>query len=316
MSHPVFLSVVLTGRNDDHGAGFARRFLRVLRFNHHQFVDHAIDHEFVFVEWGPCDDRPWLLDVVAGECPAVLPYCRWWLVDPRYTSACTLNPRMTYPEFHAKNVGLRRASGRFVLSSNCDVYFGREVLARVARQDLTPGILYRATRHDLVLGLDQQEVDWRLLEDSRNYAQESHALRPPYYAGATGDFLLIDRESLRALRGFNEIYRIARVGIDRNFRLHAHRNAVPIEDIGGAVYHANHAGSYHADKQRYRGREHEAPYGDDRWGAGTVTYSNPSSWGLGLAPERQLGPGVFWLDFDWEAVPPLAPLSRLGAEVW
>ena len=315
MSGAVFLSVVLTGRNDDHGSHFSRRFIKALRFNDGHLLEHGIDHEFVFVEWAPSAGRRWLVDLVASEFPEVLSRCRWWLVDPRYEAACALNRDLSYPEFLAKNVGIRRAAGQFVLSSNCDACFGREVLNRCARQLLTPGILYRAIRHDLKLGLDLQDLDWSLLEDSRNHASRSGTLRPPFFQGGTGDFVMLDRETFHRLRGFNEIYRLARVGIDRNMLLHAYRNNVPIEDIGGAVYHINHIGSFRAARTMYEGIEKSAPYGDGRWGAGVITYDNPPTWGLGEAPAHAIRPGVSWIDFDWRAVPPLAPVHRLGVEV-
>jgi hypothetical protein len=40
-------------------------------------------------------------------------------------------------------------------------------------------------------------------------------------------------------------------------------------------------------------------------------YENPDAWGLRNAPERQLDERTTWLDFSWDAVPPLVDLRRL-----
>ena len=45
--------------------------------------------------------------------------------------------------------------------------------------------------------------------------------------------------------------------------------------------------------------------------ARSVVYENPDSWGLRDAPERSVGEGTTWLDFSWDAVPPLVDLRRL-----
>ena len=83
--------------------------------------------------------------------------------------------------------------------------------------------------------------------------------------GGTGDFLLLDRETFHELRGFNEVYRRARMGIDANFVVKAFAEGVDIVDLGGPVYHVSHAGSYRASRDEYAGREAEAPWGDPRW---------------------------------------------------
>jgi hypothetical protein len=251
------------------------------------------------------------VDVVRSENAALAPVLRAYVVDPRYHDALTLNPRIAFLEFAAKNVGIRHAQGTFVLTTNCDIYLGRTVIDVIGRNDLHPRVVYRAVRTDSKLGTDQTAVDWSLLEDERNHAGKKKTLVPPLYSGGTGDFVLLDRTSYQSLGGFNEVYRLGRIGIDLNFLVKAYSSGLAIADIGGPVYHVNHTGSFRLTRRQYEGREDEAPWGDPRWPAGRVIYSNPPSWGLALAPARDLGDGRFWLDFDWAAVPPLVDLRRV-----
>ncbi len=305
------ISLVLTGRNDEYGGDFTTRFFRTLRFNHEQLTLRGIPHEVVFVEWAPSSGRPLLAEQVFDAIPDLDPQvCSWYVVDPKYHDALSLNPRLEYLEFIAKNVGVRRARGRFVLTSNCDVYFGRQVLAALERR-LEPRVLYRAPRQDLKLASDLSSLDWDVLEDGRNLAGPVQRLKPPFMGSATGDFVLLDRETFHALGGFNEVYRLARIGIDRNLLVKALSAGLRIADIGGPVYHVNHVGSYRLQPDAYAGRETEAPWGDRRWHQSGVSYTNPPTWGLSQAPERKIHERCWNLDFSWAAVPPLVDLRRI-----
>jgi hypothetical protein len=306
------VSIVLTGRNDDHGKGFRERFFRTLGFNHRELSARGIPHEFVFVEWAPPADRETLAELVREAIPELEPAAvSWFIVDARFQSELSLNPRLQYLEFVAKNVGIRRAKGRFVLASNCDVYFGRHVLDVLQRAALQRFTVYRAARHDLIEGSDVPQPDWGRLEREESLAGPPPTLKPPLLAGATGDFVLLDRDTFQALRGFNEVYRAARIGVDTNFLVKALSSGLRIADIGGPVYHVNHPDSYRLSRHLYDGREAEAPWGNKRWHSRGVVYDNPATWGLSDATSRELRPGCWLLEFSWQAVPPLVDLRRV-----
>jgi hypothetical protein len=303
-----YLSIVLTGRNDEYGGDFVERFFRTLRFNLAELQARGVTHELVFVEWTPLPARPLLFDRIRADVPELKEEnCSWYVVDPEYHDALSQNPRVEYLEFLAKNVGIRRAAGRFILSSNGDVFLGRRVLERMEQRDLQPRVVYRAPRHDINLPAGCATIDWGVLEDSAILAGPAHQLKPPFMGSATGDFVLLDRASFHDMRGFNEVYRVARIGIDRNALVKAISLGIRIEDIGGPVYHVNHEGSYRLNPAAYAGREEEAPWGDRRWHSGGVSYVNPSSWGLVNAPVRQ-EKGYHYVEFDWAAVPALVDL--------
>jgi hypothetical protein len=306
------VSIVLTGRNDGYGGDFLTRFFRTLRFNHQQLTARGIRHEFVFVEWAPLPFPPRISSLVFDAVPELEPaVCTWYAVDPLYQRVLSLNPRLAYLEFAAKNVGIRRARGRFLLTTNCDVFLGRHILDTLSSSMLDCDTVYRASRHDLKAGIDQAQIDWSVLEDPRNLARPAGRLKPPLMLGGTGDFVLLDASRFRALGGFNEVYRVARIGIDHNFVVKALSSGLKVEDIGGPVYHVNHAGSFRVTRDEYKGREQEAPWGNERWHSKHVVYSNPPTWGLADAPVRQERDGCWYLEFSWAAVPPLVDLKRV-----
>jgi hypothetical protein len=275
----------------------------------------------VFVEWAPPHDRPRIFELVFEAIRGLDRHvCSWYEVDGRYQEALSLNPRLTYLEFIAKNVGIRRARGQFVLTTNCDVFLGRRVLDVVGGGGLKARVVYRAPRYDITPAVEPSTFDWGVLEDPGILAGPRRVLKPPFMGGATGDFVLLDRESFHELRGFNEVYRAARFGVDRNFLVKALSAGLAIDDIGGPVYHQTHEGSYRSSSDTYAGREGEAHWGKTKWHARGVIYANPPTWGLSDAPVRAESAHRSVLDFSWSAVPPLVdlkrvvlPVARLGA---
>jgi hypothetical protein len=304
-----YLTLVVTGRNDDFGGDFNARFFRALRFNHDHLTRAGIPHEFVFVEWRPLATKRYLAaelaEVFADLPPSVL---RSLVVDPAYHDALSLNPRIQFQEFIAKNVGIRRARGQFVLTTNTDIYVSRGVLDVLRSRELENGVLYRATRHDLKDHSDASFMDWDVLEDERNW-EVVNSIRPPFYTNASGDFLLLDRDTTHRLRGFNEVYRNAKIHMDGNFCRKAHASSVRLVDIGAPVYHVGR-GTLHAQKRVYRPRPADAPWGDRRWNSGVV-YANGDAWGLAGAPERRIDARTSYLSFEWAAVAPMVALNRV-----
>ena len=304
------VSIVVTARHDDYGGDVDERILTPLQFNAARLSEHGVAYEVVLVEWDSIPGRPFLSELLAARLPDLTQRTmRRIVVAPEYQRALTQNPRAGYMEYLAKNVGIRRAAAPFVLVSNIDILLGRAVVETLAGNRLAKGRIYRAPRYDIKLGVDQSGLSWEALEDPANQVDRS-VLRPPLFSHGSGDFLLADRETFLRLRGFNEVYRVARAGIDQNFLAKAHGAGHPIEEIKGPVYHVNHVGSFRISKA---GHEHssDTPWGKLGWPSRHVTYNNPDGWGLGGAPARQLPDGTMFLDFDWKAVPPLIELRRL-----
>ena len=300
-----YISIVFSGRNDNFGGDFNERFFRALRFNHDKLRQADVTHEFVFVEWRPLDDRSYLATKLVDDRIVPEHLLASYVVDVRYHDAFSLNPRLQFQEFIAKNVGIRRAAGRWVLTTNTDIYLSRAIVDKLAAQSLDERTLYRAERRDIKSGCDLTVLDWALLEDERN-CDVINTIRPPFFTNASGDFLLLDRDSYHELRGFNEVYRLAKIHIDSNLCYKAHSVGMPIVNIGAPVYHVGH-GTLNSHAVRYRDRPGDAPWGNIYWN-NQIVYVNPADWGLACAPARRLDATTTYLEFDWNAVPPVANL--------
>ena len=287
MDERPYLSIILTGRNDDFGGDFNVRLFRALAFNHRVLTSAGVSHEFVFVEWRPVEHKPYLAVVLQHEFPSLADgRLLSYVVDVRYHEAFSLNPKLQFQEFIAKNIGIRHARGEFLLTTNTDIFLGRELVARLARKEFERRVLYRTERIDLKSNCSFNEIDWDVLEDERNH-ETVNRIRPPCYTNASGDFLFLDGDTYRHLRGFNEIYRVAKVHMDSNFCMKAYTSGIPLMAVDTPVYHVGE-GTLNSQAGLYRDRPGEAPWGNVRW-KHNVIYENDEGWGLGRAPVKRLG---------------------------
>jgi hypothetical protein len=281
------LTIVLVGRNDDFGGDFNGRMFAAAEFNHRGLAEAGISHEFVLVEWNPMPGKPHLATLVRERFP-------WWhqlyVVDPRWHERLSTNPRLVFMEFFAKNVGIRRARGRFVLTTNTDIWLSREVVRALPR--LRAGVLYRAIRVDLKREVGYEGMTHEILEDPESFLR-TNILAAAYYANASGDFLLLDASTYRALKGFNEVFREAKIHKDANFCVHAVTRGLPV-DVIGQVYHLDHESSWNNVAHMYMRNPARSHVGRADWNW-EQDYENPDTWGLGGVPERPLDDRVLLL---------------------
>jgi hypothetical protein len=147
MSEP-YLSLVVTARNDDHGGNLLGRMQAFVNGWLRQAGAHGLDSELIIVEWNPPPDRPRLADAL--RWPADFGPCVVRIIEV----SSELHQR--YPhgnvlplyQMIGKNVGIRRARGRFVLATNIDIIFSSELVAFFAERRLDAGRMYRIDRYD------------------------------------------------------------------------------------------------------------------------------------------------------------------------
>jgi len=302
-----YLSIVITGRNDNFGGDFNQRLIRTLAFNDRLLAGAGVPYEIVFVEWRPIAGQPRLGDELRRLLPQIDERLTTIDVDTRYHDAFSQNPRLEFHEFIAKNVGIRRASGSYILATNTDIHLSRPIIALLARRELRPMILYRATRVDLKTGIDTSQLDEDVFAEAANQLIVN-TLTPPRLTNGAGDFLLLDRFSWHQLRGFNEVYRVAKIHIDANFCMRALAGGLLLADTGAQVFHVG-AGTFLAQRGVFMNQPAVAPWGGP-WHK-QVLYENPSNWGIADAPAVTHGPRRLRLDFADRAVPPLVSLRRI-----
>jgi len=148
-----YLSVVVAARNDDHGGNLLGRMQVFVDAWINQAKRHNLSSELIIVEWNPPAGRERLAKALR------------WPID---TGPCQVRIIEVPPEVHAryqqaaalplyqmiaKNVGIRRARGEFILSTNIDIVFSGELFEFLASRRLERGRMYRIDRHDVMSGV-------------------------------------------------------------------------------------------------------------------------------------------------------------------
>ena len=150
MSDAPYLSIVVTARNDDHGGGLLRRMQVFVDAWINQAKRHQLASELILVEWNPPAQRERL--ATALRWPRDLGPCQVRIIEvppevhARYRQAAAL----PLYQMIAKNVGIRRARGEFILATNIDIVFSAELMQFLAARRLEKGRMYRIDRTDVM----------------------------------------------------------------------------------------------------------------------------------------------------------------------
>jgi hypothetical protein len=143
-----YLSVVATARNDDHGGRLLHRLQLFVDGLAAQCDRHGMDAELLLVEWNPPEDKPHLSEVIvwpeSNRCSF-----RVVEVPPHVHAQLEHSDRLPLFQMIAKNVGIRRANGEWILATNVDVLFSDALMRHLARRDLDPTVVYRVDRYDV-----------------------------------------------------------------------------------------------------------------------------------------------------------------------
>jgi hypothetical protein len=149
-----YLSVVATARNDDHGGNPLYRMQLFVDGLIAQCDRHRLPAELVLVEWNPPPDRPRLAEVL--RWPEGEGWCTVRIIEVPHELHATLehSDRLPLYQMIAKNVGIRRARGEFVVATNIDILFSDELMTLLAQQALDPRHVYRVDRVDVPAEID------------------------------------------------------------------------------------------------------------------------------------------------------------------
>jgi hypothetical protein len=151
-----YISVVIAARNDNHGGNMLRRMQAFFDAWLGQSKRYGVSSEIVVVEWNPPQDRPRLID--AMEWPSDPHPCqvRFVEVPPETHRRFPHADAVPLHQMIAKNVGIRRARGEFVLATNLDIVFSAELMRFLEARRLQPRHFYRLDRHDVTSDLPER----------------------------------------------------------------------------------------------------------------------------------------------------------------
>jgi hypothetical protein len=302
------VSVVVAARNDDRGGDMLHRMQVFVNALLRQADYNALPLELIVVEWNPPADAKSLVDVVNFASLGPSSRVRLIEVPASYHARLPHAERMALFQFIAKNVGIRRAAGEYVLATNLDVLFSSPLMAFLSSDRVSPDCFYRVDRYDVVGHVPLNADIAHQLDYCARHVERVHAVTGVYaptlptrltrwmarrigidqsagkiHTQACGDFTLMARVRWHALRGYPEIpshayvdgllcYMAASSGLRQVILQDPHR-----------VYHQEHG-------QMFLGTSSERPVMDyqqyrswcsDMMRTGEPMIINDDSWGFG-----------------------------------
>jgi hypothetical protein len=150
----------VTSRNDDHGGSLLTRTNIFIHNLLSQCEEIHFPIELIIVEWNPPLDRPELSKVLEIPKKTGDTIIRIIQVPPVVHNTLANDCKLPLFQMIAKNVGIKRAKGDFILATNIDVLFSHELITFLNSGNLREGFIYRIDRTDVTSTIPLEEP-WR-----------------------------------------------------------------------------------------------------------------------------------------------------------
>jgi glycosyltransferase involved in cell wall biosynthesis len=244
-----YLSVVIASRNDGYTGDMLRRLQVCISAFVAQMERVDLPSELVLVDWNPPTGKDlWS----ALSWPSVVRRCTIRVINvPRRLHV--LSPfadRLPILIHRARNVGVRRARGEFVLPTSADILLSNELAEWFGRRELDPTLMYRLARRDVPdKALQYNSHDKRLIYCHRHVRQvhergPSHRMAglPHLFTNAAGDFTLLSRDLYFRLHGIPEERDFHSMHFDSVFCFMAHAAGAQETELMDPlrIYHIDH----------------------------------------------------------------------------
>lgn len=262
------VTAVVVGRNDDYMSDFAHRLRATIRWNLEYLAS-----EVIFVEWNPPAER----DLLSTDLVQNFANLRAYVVSREIHQELSVTPHIPVMEYHAKNVGIRRAATDWIVVTNADAAFAPDAARKILETPLADDVVWVTQRID---------IEWP--EGRTSDMRFTDCLRQrrviPFHELGTGEFAFASRKLWETAKGYDESLVRHRIGVDK-------RGVAQMISRGGRsrkaglVFHMTHPNSCTEVEGKHQGEW--ATYDD-------VPYENGPNWGLADREEVKITDRV-WL---------------------
>ncbi|MBL4668316.1 MAG: glycosyltransferase family 2 protein [Flavobacteriales bacterium] len=203
-----YLSIVIAGRNDNYGGNFNQRIERSINWLSFHIEKHQLSTELIIVNYNP----------IIGEKP--LSKLINWPKNNNYLTIKiitvpedihnsfeneSIRKKVPLYEFIAKNIGIRRANGEYILATNADIIFDPEIIKTISQRSLNKNYFYRADRCDF------KQLNYKKVTSDKESLKTLESIKKNVYIGFLKGhqlkfnipFLLFSKQ-LKALRRINK----------------------------------------------------------------------------------------------------------------
>ena len=199
--HPK-ISFVFAVRDHEYGGGLLARNQKHIDALIELANQYRLSAEIVIVEWNPRPDQAPFRESLHWTENLGSVSLRFLEVPADIHRTLPNADRIPMFEYMAKNAGLRRARGRFLLATNPDLFCSRDLVRWLARAPLSPGRFYRVDRWDLSEDIPGDLTLSGQLRFCRKHVAQMHALFGSYRNPDQGRLLKEEYDShLREMTG-------------------------------------------------------------------------------------------------------------------
>ncbi|MBN1397654.1 MAG: hypothetical protein JXA06_06455 [Bacteroidetes bacterium] len=125
--------------------------------------------ELIIVEWNPPTDRPPLIEALKWPKEQTPCKTRIITVPAAVHSTYPYSDKLPLFQMIAKNIGIRRAYGDFIIATNIDLLFSDELIAFLASRKLDREKMYRIDRYDAQASIPLNKTIQKQLEYCRTH---------------------------------------------------------------------------------------------------------------------------------------------------
>lgn len=239
--NPPYLSIVIAARNDNYGGHFLHRVKTFFLVLFHYIKKYNLACEIIVVEWNPPSGTKRLyqeLQKILINPPVTV---RLIEVPHKIHKTILNSDKIPIFEYIAKNVGIRRSRGKFILITNPDILFSPELIQFLSIKKLNEMSFYRVDRYDVdsLIPLEMPVDNKIAFAKTHAFKLQALAYTVPLikslpfktksfigilraarqrhvnkdqghfehyiHTNAAGDFILMSRESWNNLGGFPEL---------------------------------------------------------------------------------------------------------------
>jgi hypothetical protein len=254
------ITISITGRNDDHADNFANRLCTSVKKNImllNSYLDY--DFEYLITDW--CSQGELLYQHKSIKNLLQEGGVKFIIVSPEKIREKFGHER--FYQFFAKNVGIRHAQGEWVLNTNADNVFNKQLVIKLNEiiANDNDNEFYR-TRWWMDVDSDMDIISIKDCDEGVHTSERGLA---PIYSG---DFLLAKKTTLiEKSKGHDEVNlkhqtELAQVHMDGEILFNLRNNGVKSVILDNYIFHITHPRSsvydYHYNRNGYEN--------SDTWG--------------------------------------------------
>lgn len=274
------ISVIVTGRNDDYSGNLHQRMIPSLNY----FT--TLYDEVIYVDFNSPNGS--YIEVIKNKLNKTKKL-RCITVTPDDVIKINSNYQNKFIEVLARNIGIRRATGDYILSSNPDIICERPNLDKICDD-----VFYTAARRDIPIQvytqIDEKNLPAFLLNNVNNFAKKPRVIddngNPIWDPNdrwsvvvCCGDYQFGHKDIWYKIKGFEESA-VGRCYADSNLMKKAVLNDFKIDEIQLPVFHLNHNTEKYVINDKNSEKNCQITYvqkfnkttNDDSWGVSAVEF--------------------------------------------